>query len=234
MKKKGFTLIELLAVIVVLAIIALIATPIVMNIINSSKKGATERGAENYIKQVEVSIATKRLSESTSDLSSLDGTYTINSDGNLEGNGLTEPLVIETSGNRPNSGTIIVKDGEVQTASTMTIGDYSVTYSDGKCSATKNREEEISKVYNITYNLDYNITADDNNPTNMVAGDEVTLKFTDTLGCTNYLTVTGATYTWEYSDSGTFTLTLSQVTEDIVIKISKGRSCIGASSIECQ
>ena len=33
MKKKGFTLIELLAVIVVLAIIALIATPIVMNVI---------------------------------------------------------------------------------------------------------------------------------------------------------------------------------------------------------
>ena len=38
MKKKGFTLIELLAVIVVLAIIALIATPIVMNIIKSAKK----------------------------------------------------------------------------------------------------------------------------------------------------------------------------------------------------
>ena len=36
--KKGFTLIELLAVIVILAIIALIATPIVLDIIDSSKK----------------------------------------------------------------------------------------------------------------------------------------------------------------------------------------------------
>ena len=33
MKKKGFTLIELLAVIVILAVIALIVTPAVLNII---------------------------------------------------------------------------------------------------------------------------------------------------------------------------------------------------------
>ena len=45
-KKKGFTLIELLAVIVILAIIALIATPIVLNIIKTSRKGAFARSAE--------------------------------------------------------------------------------------------------------------------------------------------------------------------------------------------
>ena len=39
--KKGFTLIELLAVIVILAIIALIATPIVINIIEDSKKNSS-------------------------------------------------------------------------------------------------------------------------------------------------------------------------------------------------
>ncbi len=48
--KKGFTLIELLGVIVVLAIIALIATPIVMNTIKNAKKGSAERTADNYIK----------------------------------------------------------------------------------------------------------------------------------------------------------------------------------------
>ena len=34
--QKGFTLIELLAVIVILAVIALIATPLIMNVINSA------------------------------------------------------------------------------------------------------------------------------------------------------------------------------------------------------
>ena len=48
MKKntKGFTLIELLAVIVILAIIALIATPIVLNLIKTARRGAAARSAE--------------------------------------------------------------------------------------------------------------------------------------------------------------------------------------------
>ncbi len=40
MKKKGFTLIELLAVIVILAIIALIATPMIMGVIENARKKA--------------------------------------------------------------------------------------------------------------------------------------------------------------------------------------------------
>jgi prepilin-type N-terminal cleavage/methylation domain-containing protein len=54
MKKRGFTLIELLAVIVVLAIIALIATPIVMNTIESSKKGATIESVRNMVHAAEL------------------------------------------------------------------------------------------------------------------------------------------------------------------------------------
>ena len=49
-KKKGFTLIELLAVVVILAIIALIATPIVLNLINTARKGAFARNAEGVLK----------------------------------------------------------------------------------------------------------------------------------------------------------------------------------------
>ena len=123
--KKGFTLIELLAVIVVLAIIALIATPIVMNTIKKSQKGAAERSADNYIDAVETTVATKRL-----DGDILEGTYTINDKGNLEGNGLTEPLEIEMNGNKPSGGTITIKDGQVTTDTTMTIGDYDVAYNE--------------------------------------------------------------------------------------------------------
>ena len=44
--KKGFTLIELLAVIVILAIIALIATPIVLGIINEARDNSRKRTLE--------------------------------------------------------------------------------------------------------------------------------------------------------------------------------------------
>ena len=56
MKRRGFTLVELLAVIIILAIIALVATPIIMNLIENSKKGAASRSAENYIKKIEADI----------------------------------------------------------------------------------------------------------------------------------------------------------------------------------
>ena len=125
-KRKGFTLIELLAVIVILAIIALIATPIVMNVIENSKKGAAERSAENYIDAVETKVATSRL-----DGNILEGTYTIDDNGNLTGNGLTKPLIIEMSGTKPTGGTVTIENGQVvPTGTTITIGDYDVSYNE--------------------------------------------------------------------------------------------------------
>ncbi len=47
MKEKGFTLIELLAVIVILAVIALIATPMIMGVIDEAREGALERTFDN-------------------------------------------------------------------------------------------------------------------------------------------------------------------------------------------
>ena len=61
MKRKGFTLIELLAVIVILAIIALIATPIVLNIIENTKEEANERSIDMYATGVKNSIAKYQL-----------------------------------------------------------------------------------------------------------------------------------------------------------------------------
>lgn len=54
-RNKGFTLIELLAVIVILAIIALIATPIVLGIINDSKESSNRVSASYIINAVEQS-----------------------------------------------------------------------------------------------------------------------------------------------------------------------------------
>ena len=53
MKNKGFTLIELLAVIIILAIIALISMPLVLNTIEKAREGAAEASAYAYAEEVE-------------------------------------------------------------------------------------------------------------------------------------------------------------------------------------
>ena len=132
--KYGFTLIELLAVIVVLAIIALIATPIVMNTIKKSKKGAAERSADSYVKQVEVAVAEERLSKNEV----LEGEYQITSDGNLCRDKSAScsddnKIKIEMNGKKPTSGKIKITNGSVdQSSSSMTVGDYTVSYNSTK------------------------------------------------------------------------------------------------------
>ena len=61
MRKNGFTLIELLAVIVILAIIALIATPIILGIIKEAREKSNERSVELYASAVRNGIAAYQL-----------------------------------------------------------------------------------------------------------------------------------------------------------------------------
>ena len=123
--KKAFTLIELLAVIVVLAIIALIATPIVMKTIKNAKKGAAERSADSYIKQVEVAVATSKLDGKDVQ----DGTYTIKDNGNLSVPGLKDDeLKIEMSGSKPNGGSVTITNGQATLTSPTEIDGLDVSY----------------------------------------------------------------------------------------------------------
>ena len=74
MKEKGFTLIELLAVIVILAIIALIATPIILGIIKDSKKESDKRSIEMYADALKNSIAQYQLGGEKLEVSTLETT----------------------------------------------------------------------------------------------------------------------------------------------------------------
>ena len=54
---KGFTLIELIAVLVIMAIIALIVTPLVMSIIRKARISADKRSVDAYGRSIELAIA---------------------------------------------------------------------------------------------------------------------------------------------------------------------------------
>ena len=59
--RRGFTLIELLAVIVILAIIALIATPLILNVIDQAREGAAKNSAYGYANAVENYLALEQM-----------------------------------------------------------------------------------------------------------------------------------------------------------------------------
>ena len=70
--KQGFTLIELLAVIVILAVIALIVTPVITGIIKKVRDSADLRSAEAYVKAGENYFSQSNLNNSTLDTNVID------------------------------------------------------------------------------------------------------------------------------------------------------------------
>ena len=61
LRKEGFTLIELIAVLVIMAILALIVTPLVMNIIRKARVAADRRSIDAYGRSIELAIASYLL-----------------------------------------------------------------------------------------------------------------------------------------------------------------------------
>ena len=68
---RGFTLVELLAVIVILALIALITAPVVLNVIENSRDKSYRRSVDLYGKAFEKAIAEYYLDHERDSISTL-------------------------------------------------------------------------------------------------------------------------------------------------------------------
>ncbi|MDD3391922.1 MAG: prepilin-type N-terminal cleavage/methylation domain-containing protein [Bacilli bacterium] len=136
--KNGFTLIELLAVIVILAIIALIATPLIMNIINEAQIGAFEDSSYAIINAAEQGYAASLISDTTSELteySYTDGERTIVA-GNVE---------INYKGSNPSNGRMLInEDGNVAIAFYSKGYCTTKSYAASKVTTTKMDEENCT------------------------------------------------------------------------------------------
>lgn len=132
MNKKGFTLIELLAIIVILAVIALIGTPIVTRIINTSRINSAEQTCNGVIDATKNLYSIAVLRDASFDGVTLTfGTEATNptiawSNASFDGGGIT----FDMDKTKPTAGTIFVtRDGNLKGAP-ITGEDGNVTYAD--------------------------------------------------------------------------------------------------------
>ena len=115
--RKGFTLIELLAVIVILAIIALITTPTILNVMENSRRDAAKDKAYGTIQAVQLAYTQAQIRYEvnlpyTVDFSSKrDGS----SDSSTEkGFTYVEGQEVQASGEMPTAGQVLIdNDGQI-------------------------------------------------------------------------------------------------------------------------
>ena len=146
-EKNAFTLIELLAIIVILAIIAVITVPIILNIIENSRKGAATDSAYGFKDSVNKYYITK-LSEDRQ--FQLEGPYNV-SDGYISGANITGSVEIPTSGTKPSSGNLHYTNN-VLDGGCLVIGEYEVKFgSYGNVTDTK--KGDCVTRFTVTFNL---------------------------------------------------------------------------------
>lgn len=145
--KKGFTLIELLAVIVILAIIALIATPIILSMINNARKSAAKSSTLGYVESIENYVGFyEAKAGGIEDINGYTvapptGACTKNSAGKwTDDKSVTSETAdgpcatfykdvdTTTKGKAPDSASVTITNGKVAKDSTFTFGSYTYTY----------------------------------------------------------------------------------------------------------
>ena len=179
MDKKAFTLIELLAVIVILGILALIVTPILINVVKDSNEKSYKLSADGYISAVNDYILSNQL----------DGKKVENGKYNIKN------LDVKISGKAPSKGSVEIYDEKVSSAQLL-FDTYLVKY-DGKevtltekgCEkeATVNlvigekEYDNVAKVAKDDIETEFNISDDISDMTNIVCNNGVTISMNDNI-----------------------------------------------------
>ena len=120
MKRKGFTLIELLAVVMVLAIIALISTPMILKVIEKAEKGSFEDSAYGVLDAARLYYANMNLDEK----------------GREETFVFPEDTKLKLAGKKPATGKVVLEED----------GKVGLAISNGKWCAIKNQNEEKVRI----------------------------------------------------------------------------------------
>ena len=152
-KKKGFTLIELLAVMVILAIIVLIAVPMVLKYVDNTEKGANTSSVDSLVRAANNYYAGSLLKKDTS----YPVTFDLSKDEDIKKLGI--------KGTVPNEGTLIINEdgttflsaryGDVlyskypeennATTNDMVVGDSTIWETDGQGAIIKYKNTIIDQ-----------------------------------------------------------------------------------------
>ena len=149
MKVRGFTLVELLTVIVILAIVSLIAIPMVVNIIEDTSISAAKTSVENYIKAVNSYVI---LSQSDMNLTAIKNgnTYNVNTTTTVD-NVVYRSMndLVDINGSKPTgiSDYVTIDENGKVTDASITMSGYVVTVENGKIkSVSKSSKVKIESM----------------------------------------------------------------------------------------
>lgn len=121
---KGFTLIELLAVIIILAIIALITTHIILNVVNDARKSAAEDKAWGAIDATRLAYTQNQSKDDAVTIPDAGLTVTFPP----AAFGTTS---VKVSGEKPTGGTVTISKDGVITATGLLFTGYSCGTTNG-------------------------------------------------------------------------------------------------------
>lgn len=133
-RNKGFTLIELLAVIVILAVIALISTPLITDTIENSRKNTAIQSAISYMNTVEFELSQALLQDQNMKIKN--GNYEAKVDGIYQD---SDSFLFTYKGMKV-LGTMEMKENSVQKG-TFKVGNYTITCILKDCSGRHSSSE---------------------------------------------------------------------------------------------